>query len=70
MPLVGRRFSEACRDPFAWPELHVLYKSLPTKVRALSFLSWLAVRAPGLQMLVFGRDTVRDRFHYINADLS
>lgn len=57
VPFVSRRFNEACRDPSLWPELRVLYSAFRTEARWRSFLRWLAVRAPGLRMLVFGRNT-------------
>ena len=58
MPLVSRRFSEACRDPSLWPELRVLHASFLTEARWRSFLRWLAVRGSGLQTLTFGKDEV------------
>ena len=54
VPLVSRRFSEACRDPSLWPELCVDHASVLTEARWQSFLLWLAVRASGLHTLVFG----------------
>ena len=56
VPLVSRRFSEACRDPNMWPDLHVLHASFGTEAGWQSFLRWLAVRASGLHTLVFGHD--------------
>ena len=52
--LVSRRFNEACRDPSLWSDLCVLHGSIKTEARWQSFLRWLAVRASGLQTLVFG----------------
>lgn len=54
VPLTSRRFREACRDPTAWPELHILRRCFGRKARWLSFQRWLAVRASGLQKLVLG----------------
>ena len=66
MPLVCRRFREACRDPGAWPELHLWGCSIPPRAELpgggswLShFLRWLAVRAPGLQRLKLYNHWVR-----------
>lgn len=58
VPLVSRRFSEACRDPSTWPELHVLNVcgQFPSEAHWQSFMRWLAVRAPGLCALVFGNE--------------
>ena len=53
-PLVSRLFSEACRDPTMWPELHVLRSAFRTEARWQGFLRWLAVRASGLRILAFG----------------
>ena len=58
MPLVSRRFSEACREPALWPELHVLLAQLWSHRRQRSFLRWLAPRAPGLRTLVIGDPVV------------
>ena len=57
VPLVSRRFSEACHDPSLWPDLCVLHASFRTEARWQSFLRWLAVRASGLHTLVFGRES-------------
>ena len=59
MPLVSRRFSEACRDPSLWPELRVLHAAFSTEARWRSFLRWLAARGSGLQTLAFGDERVR-----------
>ena len=59
VPLVSRRFSEACRDPALWPELHVPQEKLSTEARWQSFLRWLALRAPGLHTFLFGNERVR-----------
>ena len=48
VPLVSRRFCEACRDPSVWPELRVLHSAFLTEARWQSFLHWLAERASGL----------------------
>ena len=56
VPLVSRRFSEACRDPSLWPELRVPHASVLTEAHWQSFLRWLAVRASGLHTLVFGEE--------------
>ena len=53
VPLVSRRFSEACRDPSLWPELRVLHAAFSTEARWRSFLRWLAARGSGLRTLVF-----------------
>ena len=58
VPLVSRRFSEACRDPSLWPELRVLHAAFSTEARWRSFLRWLAARGSGLQTLVFGEEEV------------
>lgn len=70
VPLVNRRFSELCRDPEAWPELHVLHRhfsaddpELPSAARWRSFLRWLTVRAAGLESLVFGNRQVRNSLY-------
>ena len=55
VPLVSRRFSEACRDPSLWPELRVMHAAFSTEARWRSFLRWLAARGSGLQTLAFGR---------------
>ena len=54
VPLVSRRFSEACRDPSLWPELRVLHAAFSTEARWRSFLRWLAARGSGLRTLAFG----------------
>ena len=54
MPLVSRRFSEACLDPSLWLELRVLPGTFSTEARWRSFLRWLAARGSGLQTLAFG----------------
>ena len=54
VPLVSRRFREACRDPSLWPELRVRHGAFSTEARWWSFLLWMAVRGSGLQTLVFG----------------
>ena len=59
VPLVSRRFSEACRDPSLWPELRVLHAAFSTEARWRSFLRWLAARDSGLQTLAFGDEQVR-----------
>ena len=63
VPLVSRRFSEACRDPSLWSELHVLQSAFRTEARWRSFLRWLSVRARGLQKLVVGRNQTVRAFH-------
>ena len=55
VPLVSRRFSEACRDPSLWPQLHVLHGAFSTEARWRSFLRWLAARGSGLRALTFGK---------------
>ena len=59
VPLVCRRFAEACRDPSAWPELHIPEPAWVEEQRWQGFLRWLPARAPGLQTLVSDRDWVR-----------
>ena len=54
VPLVSRRFSEACRDPSLWPDLRVRHHQFSTEARWRSFLRWLAARGSGLQTLAFG----------------
>ena len=61
VPLVSRRFSEACRDPSLWPELRVLHDSFRTEARWQSFLRWLAVRASGLRTLVVSHNSTEVR---------
>lgn len=56
MPLVSPCFSEACRDPSTWPELHVTLDDFPTEALWRNFLAWLAVRAAGLQAFVLKGD--------------
>ena len=56
MPLVSRRFSEACRDPTLWRELRVLHRQFRTEARWQSFLRWLAVRASWLQTFMLNDD--------------
>lgn len=56
VPLVSRRFCEACRDPSLWTELRLRYSCFRTEAAWRSFLRWLAAHASGLQKLVFCDD--------------
>ena len=58
VPLVSRRFSEACRDPSLWPELRVLHAAFSTEARWRSFLRWLAARGSRLQTFALGNEQV------------
>ena len=63
VPLVSRRFSEACRDPSLWPELylpHVHHAAFSTEARWRSFLRWLAARGSGLRTRDFDVDDDND----------
>ena len=60
VPLVSRRFAEACRDPSLWLHFNVSHDAFWTKARWLSFLRWLAARASGMQSIQFGDDDDRD----------
>ena len=55
VPLVSRRFAEACRDPTLWPKLHVAHAAFLSEATWRGFLRWLAHRASGLQMLMYGK---------------
>ena len=59
VPLVSRRFAEACRDPTLWPELQVPCAAFASEAHWRGFLRWLAHRASGLQTLVYGNSKVR-----------
>lgn len=59
VPLVCRRFRDACRDPNAWPELHALRVQPLSEARCENFLRWLAVRVSKLQTIVIGDVQVR-----------
>lgn len=59
MPLVSRRFREACRDPSLWRVLQLTHMNVLTKERWTGMLHWLTGHASRLGSIQFTDDNVR-----------